>query len=304
MRVYRQTKIITIILFLFSILFINDIEGGQVEKDKDSLRKLVPQVNSWSLSEVPQHYFPDSLFEYINGAAEGYLTYDFQELVVAQYEKKETESSLTVEVYDMGNEKNAFGIYSMERYPDSNFLDLGDGGYLEEGVLNFITGKYYVKLLCFECRNYEPALKLFAEKILENVGEKKGILPLIQKFPRPGLIKNSEKYVLRNFLGYSFLHDGYTARYRLSGYEFDCFIIEGKNAADARSMFEMYRMKLSQNNRQIRKINAGFHVKDPYYKNMYLAMVENFICGVLRIEDEAKKIGEEYLDRLLKTLKE
>ena len=46
--------------------------------------------------------------------------YDFQELIVGQYKKKSSEKSLSIEIYDMGNEKNSFGIYSAERFTDNS----------------------------------------------------------------------------------------------------------------------------------------------------------------------------------------
>ena len=73
------------------------------------LKSLLPAVREWGLSEDPQNYFPENLFEYINGAAEIYLSYDFHELIVAQYAKSGTESALAVEIYDMGSSTNGFG---------------------------------------------------------------------------------------------------------------------------------------------------------------------------------------------------
>jgi len=45
---------------------------------------------------------PDNLFEYINGAAEAYLSYDFKGLIVADFGADASKATLTVEIYDMG----------------------------------------------------------------------------------------------------------------------------------------------------------------------------------------------------------
>jgi len=50
----------------------------------------------------------------------------------------------------MGDDKNGFGIYSLERYPDSHFISIGTQGYLEQGTLIFLAGRYYAKLMSFE----------------------------------------------------------------------------------------------------------------------------------------------------------
>jgi hypothetical protein len=67
-------------------------------------------VDAWTRTEAPRSFFPESLFEYIDGAAESYLSYDFRELLVVDLEKKGTEATLTLEIYDMGSPVNAFGI--------------------------------------------------------------------------------------------------------------------------------------------------------------------------------------------------
>ena len=59
------------------------------------------------MSAAPQSYLPETLFEYINGAAEIYLAYDFKELAVGNYESGKDEASLSIEIYDMGNKINS-----------------------------------------------------------------------------------------------------------------------------------------------------------------------------------------------------
>ena len=50
---------------------------SQEESGGDSLAALLPEIDAWSLTEDPAVYYPETLFEYINGAAEIYLSYDF-----------------------------------------------------------------------------------------------------------------------------------------------------------------------------------------------------------------------------------
>ncbi|MCX6577936.1 MAG: hypothetical protein NTV82_16295, partial [Candidatus Aminicenantes bacterium] len=64
------------------------------------LASLLPQLTNWKLAEEPRPFRPDTLFEYIDGAAEVYLSYDFIELLVAQFQEKSTKASMTVEIYD------------------------------------------------------------------------------------------------------------------------------------------------------------------------------------------------------------
>ena len=303
MRILKPKKLFK--PFLVFILFISVlcVEGAYFEKeDLSSLCSLLPEIACWEIFEAPQDYFPETLFEYINGAAEIYLAYDFRELIVGQYHKGEGKVFLSIEIYDMGKEKNSFGIYGAERFPDSEFISLGNQGYLEEGTLNFIVGKYYIKLFCFDCgEGSESFLKLFSQEIVKRVKDKGQLPPLLALFPEERLIQNSEKFILSNFMGYSFLHNGYLANHKLKDLEFDCFLIEGENAEDAQNMLSQYLK--TRDKQSVKEISLGYRIKDRYYHNIYLARIENYLCGVMKIEDEFGEVGEKYLKMLIDSLK-
>ena len=303
MRISKPKELLKLFLpFVLFFSFLN-AEGALLEEESvSSLHFLLPDVVTWKIPEAPQDYFPEILFEYINGAAEIYLSYDFKELTVGQYEKGDSNASLIIEIYDMGNEINSFGIYSAERFPDSQFISLGNQGYLEEGTLNFIVGKYYIKLLCFDSgEDSADFLKLFSQEVVKRVKDQGTLPPALAFFPKQGLVRNSEKFILRNFMGYSFLHSGYLANYKLEDLEFDCFLMEGENADDAQNMLKKYLGKKGK--QSVEEISAGFRIKDRYYHNIYLARVENHLCGVMKIKDESLEVGNKYFGMLIESLK-
>lgn len=303
MRISKPKELLKLFLpFVLFFSFLNAKGALLEEEGVSSLHFLLPDVVTWKIPEAPQDYFPEILFEYINGAAEIYLSYDFKELTVGQYEKGDSNASLIIEIYDMGNEINSFGIYSAERFPDSQFISLGNQGYLEEETLNFIVGKYYVKLLCFDSgEDSADFLKLFSQEVVKRVKDKGTLPSALAFFPKQGLVRNSEKFILRNFMGYSFLHSGYLANYKLENLEFDCFLIEGENAGDAQNMLKKYLEKKGK--QSVEEISAGFRIKDRYYHNIYLTRVENYLCGVMKIKDESLEVGDKYFGMLIESLK-
>jgi hypothetical protein len=268
------------------------------------LASLLPQLKNWKLAEEPRPFRPETLFEYIDGAAEVYLSYDFKELLVAQFQEMSSKASMTVEIYDMGNGGNAFGIYSAERYPESRFLPIGNQGYLDEGALNFLVGRYYVKLLCFEAvSRSEEFLKLWAKEVAGKSKDPGSLPDLLTVFPKDGLIANGEKFVLRNFLGFKFLGNGFTANYKVKDLEFDCFFIEGKSDEDAGAMLKQYLDHFAKSGQPVEKQGYGFHVKDPYLKHVFLAQVGRFLCGVAKIKDGSGEVGQKYLEAMKTILK-
>jgi hypothetical protein len=278
--------------------------SGSEEVSASKLTGLLPDVENWEKSDDSQSYYPENLFEYINGAAEIYLAYEFKELLVAQFDHENSEASISIEIYDMGEQKNSFGIYSVERYPDNQFVPVGIQGYTEEGILNFLIGDYYIKVFCFGCSgDSSDALMDFSKDIADKVENKGSLPPLLGVFPREGKIENSEKFILRNFLGYGFLHNGYLVNYKTYDLEFDCFLIEGRNEEDAEQMLNQY---LQSNSNVQENPDAGkvIKIEDRYYKNIFLLRLDKYICGVMKIKDGSEELGEKYLEDMSKNLNE
>lgn len=300
----KEKKVLLVTLAIIAVFASSAIllRGDKDAETQAELKSLLPHIAQWAQTEEAQNYYPENLFEYINGAAEIYLAYDFQELIVSQHQKDQSEMNVAVEIYNMGSGKNAFGIYSAERFSDNTFVDTGLQGYIEEGTLNFLVGQYYVKLLCFDCEGQSAdVLKLFSQEIVNKVGGKGSLPLLVQKFPQEGLIPNTEKYILRNFMGYSFLRNGYQANYKKGDLEFDCFFIEGKNPEDAQEMVGKYLEAKGEDN--VVKNDFGYHIKDRYYHNIYLARVGSTICGVIKIKDGSEEVGKSYVKILIESLK-
>jgi hypothetical protein len=268
------------------------------------LAALLPKAADWKPAENPQQYLPDTLFEYIDGAAESYLGYDFRELVVAQYKCQSVPAgSLTVEVYDMGNARQAFGIYSAERYPETRFLAAGVQGYYEDGSLNFLVGRYYVKLMCYDCGPAaEKMLTTVAGDISSRVGDKGGFPSILSSFPRSGLVPNSEKYILRNFQGLSFLRNGYQASYKIEGREFECFIVDAQGELQAEAALKQYLDNYRRAGLEVKAADPGSTFKDKYLLNVFVARVGPYLCGVTRVADGQEAEGRTTLGLLAKSL--
>ena len=242
-----------------------------------------PEVRGWTRSEEIQTFLPKTLFEYINGGADLYLSYDFQELKVAEY-SNEKKASVTIEVYRHRTPTHAFGIYSQERLPDANFVDIGTQGYIEENILNFMAGPYYVKISGLNTgREDREILLTIAKKVEENLGEK-GMLPsVLSFFPEEGKKKNSEKFIAIKFLGYAFLHSAFTADYEASGTKFKLFVIEGGERTDCKEMIQKYLQETG--NSEKKAMEGHYKILDPYHGDVELQWQGKYIRGILNLND-------------------
>lgn len=275
----------------------------QARRAGPELAAMVPALDGWALSEAPRSYFPDDLFEYINGAAESYLSYDFRELIVADYEKKGADATLTLEIYDMGGAVNAFGIFGSERYPENAPVAVGDLGYAEDEALNFLVSRYYVKMLGFGLGESTGALlEAVGAKVAGAVRTAGGLPALVRAFPGDGLVARSEKYVKKNFMGHAFLRDGYVASYKAGGRELEGFFIEGGSEKDAEAMMAALLEASSRDGQAPEKVALGARVRNRYGQHLYVGRVGRVLCGAMRVPDGLEAAGEALLRSLAEAL--
>ncbi len=277
--------------------------AGQAREGSPELARLVPRVEGWTPSEPPRSYFPDDLFEYIDGAAESYLSYDFRELVVADLEKKGAGASLTLEIYDMGEAVNAFGIFGSERFPDNKAVPVGELGYFEGEALNFLAGRFYVKMLAFGLGDgTEAFLKDVGSKVAAGIKPAGGLPALVRAFPAAGLVARSEKYIKKNFMGYAFLRDGYVASYRSGDREIEGFFVEARSEAEAEDLMGRLREALTADGASPEKIAGGARVRNRYGQHLFFGRVGRVICGAMRVPDGLEAAGEALLGALAASL--
>jgi hypothetical protein len=167
----------------------------------------------WAWREQPRTYAPDTLYEYINGAADLYLSYGFEEVAVANYVKGEgDEGWITVDVYDMGAPLHAFGIYGSEMPPDVQPFPAGVQGYVSEGLIAFWRGDYYVKVMLIDGEDMEAARAL-ARAAAECLPGAVEMPAELKRLPIGGRIAGSERYVKTSALGHRSLVEVVSAEY-------------------------------------------------------------------------------------------
>jgi hypothetical protein len=105
---------------------------------------------------------------------------------VAEY-GNEKKASVIVEAYRHGTPRDAFGIYSQERRREGNFLEIGAQGYIDNHILNFVYGSYYVKINSFETgADDREILQAVAKRVAESLGEKGSLPAILSAFPPEG----------------------------------------------------------------------------------------------------------------------
>jgi hypothetical protein len=267
------------------------------------MTEFFPELGGWTKEGEPEIYAPDNLFEYIDGAADLYLSYAFEELAMTSYTSGE-KRSLTVEVYRHGDLRNAFGIYSQERPKDGRFVAIGTEGYYDTGVLNFFHGRYYVKVTGFYLEEEdERTLTAVATEVAERLGGEPLFPEALQCFPAEGKLAHSERFLALDVLGHSFLRSAFAADYETDGSALRVFLIEGKDEADAQKMLDGY-VELAGKSGPVVDENGTFRFRDPRRSSdepVHLRKVGRYMWGLFTTDTAT---ADSYIEALENNLRE
>lgn len=269
-----MTKLVAFVVgILVTITSVSSAQGDTVQ---------FPQVPGWKLTVEEIVYTPDNLWDIIDGAADLFLEYNFVDLRIGRYQKS-ADLEIKVELYRHKSAVDAFGMYSQERYPDYHYIDLGTQGYSEKRILNFLCGEYYVKISTVQSEQpAQDALMSIGRALEQRLSRPKSWPGLLRAFPQQGREANSEQYVSRNFLGYSFFNGVFTANYG-DGSTLKAFILRLGTPEEARKTTDTYLATIQKEG--VLKAEAGhFRVRDAHSGLITFVLSGNTIYGVLGTE--------------------
>jgi hypothetical protein len=170
-------------------------------------------VPGWEQSGAKRQYAADNLFDYRDGAAEGYLIYSFTGMQGIDCRSGST--TLAIDVSDMSDADSAYGMFSANRDPKEPIAKIGMGGQLLPQSLLFAKGKYFVEIIETDGNpnsNQAEVLKAFAAK-MEPLLEGRDTPPEALKwFPTENQV--SARLVPESVLGLRILKRGYVAQYK------------------------------------------------------------------------------------------
>ena len=255
-----------------------------------------PPVDGLSTSGEAELYDSETLFEYINGAAESYLAYGFEELTVQSYEE-DGEVVLAVDVYRHRDGVHAFGIYCQERPDEGRFVDVGTEGYYQSGVINFFKGRYYVKMLNYRQLDDErDELVALAGRLAARLDGETGFPRALDLLPQSDRIPHSERFIARDFLGHGVLHSAFVADYLIKGARSQIFLLAPGNAAAGREMLNAYKAYAEGKSEVVTSAEGTISFVDPYYRSngtLRLADLDGAVLGIFGVDadtfDSAKE---------------
>lgn len=173
--------------------------GG--EKENVNPKIILPsEVAGWKWDGKDMKYNSRTLFDYIDGAAELYLAYGFQNLVVRRFEKP-GQPSIMAELYEMASSEDAYGVFSFEHQDEP--VGIGQGSEFGGGLLRFWKVKFFVSVYAEgEAKEVEPAILSVGRTMAESIPGAGPEPRIIQYLPGQalGLVDKSIRYLKSHVL--------------------------------------------------------------------------------------------------------
>jgi Family of unknown function (DUF6599) len=168
----------------------------------------------WQPTGTKRDYNADNLFEYKDGAAEGYLEYGFVRMrgITCAAAGGNT---LDIDISEMTDPDAAYGIFAANADPTQPIAPLGMGGQIQRQSATFAKGKDYVEMVVTAANpasDQSAVLRAFAAAILARLQGRTTPPDVLAWFPQPNLA--AVKVVPRSVLGLSQLQHGYVAQYK------------------------------------------------------------------------------------------
>ena len=170
----------------------------------------------------------ESLFEYIDGAAEMYHKYGFMDLHAAEYDKGN--AVVTVDIYRFRSEDMAFGMYTTLRPEEPDTVMMGIEGFAFDTNWLYVKGPYLVNVYTYDSVEMGEVRKVAAaiEAGLSGTTTRPGAF---DAFPESDRVPYSEKIYAGAFLSQEVLTDVYAVDFARDGHRFTLFTSDDPGSA-------------------------------------------------------------------------
>ena len=274
-----------------------------------SLSTAAPSRNSPLLSDAlgdvlrvltpPEQFSPETLSDKINGKAELYLEAGFVTLHCRRFAQKDDPNLwMEILIYDMGNIRNSFAVFSSQRRPSAKTIRIGAFAYEAGGGLFVAHGRYYVEVIpAARSKSLFEAMLQLTRNFVSKQEVSDEEIPELAMFPGKDLSDQSIVLHPTNGFGFDRFDNVLTATYKLADTEITAFLSLRGDNAQARELADAYcNFLLSNGGKELdcdANIPAGRCIEIFGFHELVFSH-ERFIAGVHECSDKllAEQLAE------------
>lgn len=202
------------------------------------------------LAGAGETFGPETLSDKIDGKAELYLSSGFVTLSTQRFSRAgDPNSWFELFIYEMGNARNAFSVFSLQKRRDAGEAGLGTLAYTTDNALFMVSGSRYIEIVAAET-NLSGEMHALAENILaKQPAESAGAVSGGESdlFPSEFLDRGSIALHMSDVFGCAGLENVYTARYKPGNEELTAFLSKRKSGDESAGIAAQYSRFLLEN---------------------------------------------------------
>jgi hypothetical protein len=173
---------------MLTIAFFSILAIGVTHSMAHSMVGIMPpeKILGWKVHGKVETYNRETIFDYMNGAGEIYLAYDFRELSVQRYIKPKS-PDIVLEIFDMGSSEDAFGVFSHGQGREEGLKvkqfkgsKVGQDSEYSRGLLCFWKDRFFVSIYAeretLQAKKAVLALGNVISKRIKTEGKKPSLL--------------------------------------------------------------------------------------------------------------------------------
>ena len=218
-------RIIGLFSIAISVLLLTGCAGKSDATQAPVPVDLLPE--SWEAAGDAIVFDSDSLYDLVNGQAESFFAYGFEQVTVQDYENTEN-ARLSVEIWELAASADAYGLFTVSIAGEP--IDIGNAGDTDPGRrLSFWQDRYYVQVRARQELS-EGDIRGFAEATAAGLPVGGGRPALVERLPTASQVERSTRFFHaeisfqddlwlggKNLLRLSPKTDGCLAKYKIDG---------------------------------------------------------------------------------------
>ncbi len=237
-------------------------------------------VPGWSQKGEPRTFEPDTLFDYMNGNAEGYHAYGFL-LMRGVTCVNDAGDQLVIDVSELADADRAWGIFTANRDIRSPNEAIGAAGQVLPRRATFARGPYYVEIAASPAGDHREALRAFTTALEAQTPGRANPPEGVSWFPAEGLEAGSVRLVPASVLGIRALRSGFLARYP----EGRAFVVAEESPEAASATLQEVRERFAATADADGIGDAAFTARDDYLGGLVLFRKGAHVAGVSNLAE-------------------
>ncbi|MGO9776540.1 MAG: DUF6599 family protein [Terracidiphilus sp.] len=233
----------------------------------------------WEATGAIRQYTADNLYEYKDGAADGYLSYGFVRMRTIKC--KSGGDTLTIDVSEMSDADAAYGLFTANRDARLPIAKIGMGGQVQAHSASFAKGKYYVEIAEVAANpesDHSATMQAFAAGIEERLEGRKSAPEALEWFPKENL--DSVRLIPESVLGLRLLKRGYVGKYKQG----QAFIVQEASPESAAEVLKKLREHF-EGASPAQVGDEAFQVKAPYLDGICIFRKGRFLAGYANLPE-------------------